>query len=767
MSTKYKTQTDYASTAFALELLANLAETMDIHDFSNEGLFQAVGVAYSTQELYELAAQNLRGALPSCKIEAEKPSRPTNKADDDDIDDLFFSSPCLDEEDCLPPIVLQERPVRVVDDGTTIPAGKFLYLLAKRGDARPFLHNVCLCAAARIRKDHAMDIRRERMPRRLREFQRELHLTQKETSLFFANYLLLRRTLETPGNQPYRRLSTNDKVDLLAQYFNWDIQEVHALIGPDSTLGRFVAINCDLEISPRILGFLDGATKAPLRSSFYEKSTEKTIPWEDFGKLAEVHGETLKKLIRPRTSILLYGTPGTGKTSFARALAQELGRDCYFIAQGRDRGAHMHGEDTSSPDFRFGALTLCDGRVDPNRSLIVVDEADAMLGVRGAADGSSRKGRLNSLLDAVECPVIWISNTPAFMLDPSSRRRFTYSVCFKPVNTDRRATIWRECLRQEALEDLLPQDVTDAFAKKFPTGPGGIAMVVSTLKRTAPATAEEAASLAESLLVQHCELMELPAKVKTENSPSAPSRDYSLEGLSIDSSLPLPDILQAGRNFLKTQKDDPDRPRMNLLLSGPPGTGKTEFVKYYAAQLGRPLVTLSASDLLDKYIGETEHRIREAFENAARNESVLFFDEIDGLLQSRERSEKSWEVSQVNEILLRMESFGGIFIASTNYSNRLDRAAARRFTYKVRFDYLGNEGKRLFFERMFQQPLTKEEGERLDGIAQLTPGDFRTVRQSLYYLGKAVDNAKRLDCLEDESRAKRESSGKPRKIVGF
>ena len=70
---------------------------------------------------------------------------------------------------------------------------------------------------------------------------------------------------------------------------------------------------------------------------------------------------------------MLYGAPGSGKTSFAQALAHQLGLDCYAVAQ--DVKNDNTARTCSAPEFRFGALRLCDERVDREKSLLVVDEA--------------------------------------------------------------------------------------------------------------------------------------------------------------------------------------------------------------------------------------------------------------------------------------------------------------------------------------------------------------------------------------------------------
>ena len=185
-------------------------------------------------------------------------------------------------------------------------------------------------------------------------------------------------------------------------------------------------------------------------------------------------------------------------------------------------------------------------------------------------------------------------------------------------------------------------------------------------------------------------------------------------------------------------QENRDQPRMNLLLFGVPGAGKTEFVKYLARQLDKPLCVKNAGNLLSCYVGETEERINSAFAEAEANGEILFIDEGDSLLSSRERARENWEVSQVNTLLSEMERFRGIFIVGTNLIQRLDQAALRRFSFRLHFDYLTSEGKEIFY-RMYFQPLrmpelTESEKKSLHDIDQMTPSDFRNVRQQFFYL---------------------------------
>lgn len=110
---------------------------------------------------------------------------------------------------------------------------------------------------------------------------------------------------------------------------------------------------------------------------------------------------------------------------------------------------------------------------------------------------------------------------------------------------------------------------------------------------------------------------------------------------------------------------------------------------------------------------------------------MLLLDEVDGFLQDRRVARASWEVTGVNEMLTQMESFPGVFIASTNRMEGLDQAALRRFDLKVEFDYLRPEQSQALFEKYctalgIEGPLDVLQS-RLAKLSLLTPGDFATV----------------------------------------
>ena len=139
-----------------------------------------------------------------------------------------------------------------------------------------------------------------------------------------------------------------------------------------------------------------------------------------------------------------------------------------------------------------------------------------------------------------------------------------------------------------------------------------------------------------------------------------------------------------------------------------------------------------ASDLLSKWVGETEQQIAAAFAEARDAEAFLIFDEADSLLADRRGAHRSWEVSQFNEMLTWMESHPLPFACTTNFAEHLDPATLRRFVFKVRLNYLAPAQ----VEEAFRSHFALPPPNGITNLAALTPGNFAVVRRKAESLGK-------------------------------
>ncbi len=127
---------------------------------------------------------------------------------------------------------------------------------------------------------------------------------------------------------------------------------------------------------------------------------------------------------------------------------------------------------------------------------------------------------------------------------------------------------------------------------------------------------------------------------------------------------------------------------ISALFAGPSGTGKTMAAQVLARELGRELCRVDLAEVMNKYIGETEKRLKRVFDTCERSAVVLFFDEADALFGQRSQVKDAhdrYANIQIDYLLQRMEQFDGIAILATNRKNDVDTAFLRRLRFIVDF----------------------------------------------------------------------------------
>jgi transitional endoplasmic reticulum ATPase len=234
----------------------------------------------------------------------------------------------------------------------------------------------------------------------------------------------------------------------------------------------------------------------------------------------------------------------------------------------------------------------------------------------------------------------------------------------------------------------------------------------------------------------------------------------------VNTDIPLDSLVKSCKYYLEHQ-DEADYPihNVSMLFYGAPGCGKTEFAKHLAQALGKKLILKKASDLIDKYIGESEKNIAAAFREAEETGDILFIDEADSLLQDRSGAQRSWEITQVNELLVQMEQFKGIVLFSTNFEKSLDKASLRRFHFKVRFDAIQEQHIEGVFEEYFKRSLgsgvISVPRVNVKDLRGVTFGDFKVVsyRLALGQIEANVEDIFKALLLEKSSRGEKKALG--------
>lgn len=461
------------------------------------------------------------------------------------------------------------------------------------------------------------------------------------------------------------------------------------------------------------------------------------------------------QLGQPGVNLLLYGETGTGKTEFVRGLLTELGLEGYAV------GCRNRDGDAPTGKERLAALRIAQhlltGR---DNAVLVLDEAEDIfpsprrefslfgLGDDEESTAQASKRWMTHLLENNPLPVIWISNRIR-QIDPAYLRRFQLHQQFNapPPSARMRMVSSRfaglpvsETLIDELAKtrDLMPADIDSA----------------ARLAELCQAAGETALDEIVRRQLLHANLAKgTPLSQFSRNRPAS----YNLDFLNLKQTYPMPKMIEALRH----------RQRGSLCLYGVPGTGKTALAEYMADQLGLPLQRHHASELLGKYVGETEKRIAAMFERAEHSDCLLFLDEADSFFRSRTNAEHRWEVTQVNEILQRMERHPGIFVCATNLFNDLDPAVLRRFTFKIEFLALRPEQRVALFvaEALGGDSalLTSALAESIRQMDGLTPGDFHVVRTQCEIFSEQFSPEGWLSRLSEELQSKAQG----RRAIGF
>ncbi|WP_201495700.1 AAA family ATPase [Rubrivivax sp. A210] len=362
-------------------------------------------------------------------------------------------------------------------------------------------------------------------------------------------------------------------------------------------------------------------------------------------------------------------------------------------------------------------------------------------------NSSGIKGWVNKLLESNPVPTFWVTNH-LHAIDPAYRRRFDYVLHLDVPPTSVRLRVVEHHTAGLGLSRQWREDA----AGHPDMAPAVVARAAKVSQLVCGGAPELAAERVMTRLMNNT-LQALGAHV-IKPCAQADTIAYDLELLNTDC-----DLLRLREGLRQVGEG-------RICLYGPPGTGKSAFGRHLAAALDRPLLVKRASDVLSPYVGMAEKNIAAMFEEAETEGAVLLFDEADSLLHDRQGAQRSWEVTQVNEMLTQMETFPGIFIASTNLMDNLDPASLRRFDARVRLGYLKPAQSVCMFTK-----LAASLGLELNDMAcaavtrmdVLTPGDFAAAARlcRLDRPGAAMELAQRL------RRACEDKREPVRRAIGF
>ena len=516
------------------------------------------------------------------------------------------------------------------------------------------------------------------------------------------------------------------------------------------------------QLHPKLIAALDhenfDATR--LTDLLFDRGQPPTLNDDDFSHLL-TESAPLAKLLRTSAmqqehgiNVLIYGPPGTGKTEFARWLADTAGLRTFEVP-------------TIDPDAEGGSTDPINDRLSLVRSsqrlmrgstdaLLMFDEAEDAFPVplslfgfsfsseKKSGHSGSRKAWINQLLEEAPVPIIWISDAIDHM-DPAFLRRFTYHLEMRRPSQRVRLRIAQRQAQAQGLDTAVGESLA-AYADASPAAIAS-ALRFALLAGAASTGGEHTAKANESIISQQQQLAEKSLRAGLVAAGLKDRTDTRLKPTRYDPTLIN---IAHGVTHESLLENMQHHQAISLCLYGVPGTGKTSFAEHIAERLHKPLIYRRASDLQSKWLGETEKNLRAMFAEAQSENAVLLLDEADSFLFDRSRAEHSWERSQVNELLQGMERFEGIFIAATNLIEALDKAALRRFAYKLEFLSLTRQQRHRMLQSLITESVDEFVRARLDGMDGLTAGDFAVIARQQRLSNATIPATKLVEQLEAE-----------------
>ncbi len=548
--------------------------------------------------------------------------------------------------------------------------------------------------------------------------------------------------------------------------------------------------------------------QSELMAVFTRPSTKSSLTTDDFSFVADdtqVLCALLSNAVARKeagVNVLLYGPPGTGKTELAKVVAQSAGLELFEVEYADRDGNSLSGRD------RYRSLQIAQVFLKGSaQAALLFDEVEDVFPpisseaaqllaraeqVAAPSNGSvNGKAWVNQILESNTVPTIWVTNRIE-QIDPAFRRRFAYHLELKSPPPGAREGLVRKTLQGVPVSDEFVARLT---ARKGLT-PAQIRTAVRFAGLVSPVTAEaqqvlvmpEIQALSPDGKVLEGKVLDakLPAGKSADGTvladkalppvnaieslierqlknadhalgnKAADSRarrmvtSYDLGMLNVETRYEIPRVVQALQA----------RGHGTLCFYGAPGTGKTALGEHIATALDKPLIIKQASDLMSKFVGETEQNMAAMFKEAEAEKAVLLLDEADSFLQDRRGAQRTYEVTEVNEMLQGMERYNGIFVCTTNLLDKLDQAALRRFTFKIKFKPLTAEQR----EKMFvvealagdATAMTPDIRARLHLLDQVCPGDFAAVKRQCDILDATFSASEFLEQLEAEHRIKPE-----------
>ncbi|MCR5496027.1 MAG: AAA family ATPase [Treponema sp.] len=542
------------------------------------------------------------------------------------------------------------------------------------------------------------------------------------------------------------------------------VKNIKAILRRDKKLISFDIMDSDGDIEEDAIDCIYAGDLNIFFCDVLKKDDKKEYYELNSFSVKEEEGQLALRLLKngSNTNLLLYGSPGAGKTEYARSLVRQSGLTPYIFKN------ELEVDDNDNPEKHALSRLNCLLSLNKKDSVIIVDEAESMLSTRinffemlmGGAASNGKKGTVNTMLENSVNKVIWILNYTD-PLDESTLRRFTYSIRFREMSSAMLRSIADSKLNKIKMSESIHKKLVDLCGKYHVTG-ASVDNMVKTVQGMDLSSAGEEVVVRDVQKVLEANSTLLFGKKKMRENVKD-SYDLSI----LNTSIPAADIVNMVMNAKEfADKNEVEESGIRMLFYGLSGTGKTELARYIAEKLNKKICLKRVSDIMSPYVGENEQNIAKAFAEAEASGDVLLFDEADSFFSNRQDAMRSWERTLVNEFLTQMEEFSGILICTTNLKSIMDPAMQRRFHILTEFKPLEKDGIDKLLGRFFPiYKFDKSQTEKLVRYDSVTPGDFGSLAGKIRFMNPSLVSSEFI--IDELCKIQVEKEGISNKKIGF
>lgn len=214
------------------------------------------------------------------------------------------------------------------------------------------------------------------------------------------------------------------------------------------------------------------------------------------------------------------------------------------------------------------------------------------------------------------------------------------------------------------------------------------------------------------------------------------------------------------------------KPGYRVLFYGPPGTGKTLTASLLGKQFNKDVYLVDLSQVVSKYIGETEKNLEKIFSRAEHKDWILFFDEADALFGKRTNVQSShdrYANQEVSYLLQRVEDFSGLLILASNYKSNIDAAFLRRFHQITYFPMPNAQERKTLWEKTLPAKLLLETSSDLKVLCEKFELSGAAILNVIHYASlKALERNDELIRFRDlQEGIRREFQKEDKSMVGL